>query len=1118
MSITSRLLGVRAPSQVANLDRTPQAATGNAGWSTPGSPQTPRWNADSATTVGYYGHIYAYRCARTIATTIAGLPFRAGPSADNPGTYTPTARLSQLLGPPPGGPAPGISPRRLWTWSIVSYLVAGRYGWETPVNPATNEITALWPLVGGRLHPIPTAGGVAFFSGYEYWLNATKRLLQLDQVHYSWRPSQDDWREPESVLQAASLPLSTAIALDKHMYAFMRNNMVGAKMVVTPEFEDTAMRRAFQDQFLAEMTGWDNAGRTAFAEWEDTDDGTPGQARTPSIQVVDLGTKPVDAQTIEQIRELKHDICVAFGVPVSMLGDASQRTYNNADQEHRNYWTGTILPLIHEIADDINMTLAPRLGSEVGWFDITKVEALRPAHRFIDADPLKLIEGGVILPAEYREDRDLPPDLPKDPNAPLPSPEPAVDDTPGASMGGGGMGRRYAAESVDPQVVHDYLAENYPERVLGWVDDARWKFDPQVPLDRIKMARRPGGRDPEKVAGIAQAVLDGKKMAPVVLVDTGEDGLEIADGYHRTLAFDKAGRKTIPAFIGSGVGLHGPWERDMHDAKLNRSAGERWDESQHPRSHGKFAAKGGGSDANTVPTDVGANLKDFQRRHGLPQTGVFDNATVKTIHDVLAAKTARKGRKKTTGAHAKTAKPTSAKAQGLPTVAHVKATPKALRFPHRAADNGHLVATERLMRYWAEGAGAAKIGWGTDGDFDRCRLNLGRYVQPGEVDGLCANLHHRATGARPGHAPGEQRDALLESSSAGALLPKAGRPMLPVPRQAHLPTVGAARGRCGTCGQPASAPIHNLGRSKRGTRHAGPDGHTPVQTGHASARRRQKLAAVHREADQLEPAMTRVMADVFAAQKKATVDRLGGKRGKQMLRAATPPERPADGQPPDDTTAPLVDAAQIYDLTHWIERTKGALDPVYAAVTTLVTDRMGRQFGDDVTQGSLGAVQHLLDRRLQRLAATVSRTTFDQIALALREGISEGQTLPQMITAVERVFDDAQANRAPMIARTEVLGALNDASHLYATKAGPHVVAGKEWLSAHDNRVRHTHRDADGQVQAIDRPFTVGGSPMMFPLDPAAPPSEVVSCRCVPAFLTPDEYAKHVQPTMTEAA
>lgn len=60
------------------------------------------------------------------------------------------------------------------------------------------------------------------------------------------------------------------------------------------------------------------------------------------------------------------------------------------------------------------------------------------------------------------------------------------------------------------------------------------------------------------------------------------------------------------------------------------------------------------------------------------------------------------------------------------------------------------------MRYWAEGEGAAKIRWGESGDFYRCERELGKYVGPEMVKGLCSNLHQRATGARPGHAASEQ--------------------------------------------------------------------------------------------------------------------------------------------------------------------------------------------------------------------------------------------------------------------------------------------------------------------------------------------------------------------------
>lgn len=63
--------------------------------------------------------------------------------------------------------------------------------------------------------------------------------------------------------------------------------------------------------------------------------------------------------------------------------------------------------------------------------------------------------------------------------------------------------------------------------------------------------------------------------------------------------------------------------------------------------------------------------------------------------------------------------------------------------------------TQRLMRYWTTGPGALKIRWNSPGDFDRCVAQLTKYF-PKDPKGLCSNLHQRATGARPGHAPGDK--------------------------------------------------------------------------------------------------------------------------------------------------------------------------------------------------------------------------------------------------------------------------------------------------------------------------------------------------------------------------
>jgi hypothetical protein len=62
----------------------------------------------------------------------------------------------------------------------------------------------------------------------------------------------------------------------------------------------------------------------------------------------------------------------------------------------------------------------------------------------------------------------------------------------------------------------------------------------------------------------------------------------------------------------------------------------------------------------------------------------------------------------------------------------------------------HPVDTDRLRDYWVRGEGAAKIGWGTPGDFNRCRLNLAKYVKPQYLSGYCANRHYDALGVWPG--------------------------------------------------------------------------------------------------------------------------------------------------------------------------------------------------------------------------------------------------------------------------------------------------------------------------------------------------------------------------------
>ena len=77
----------------------------------------------------------------------------------------------------------------------------------------------------------------------------------------------------------------------------------------------------------------------------------------------------------------------------------------------------------------------------------------------------------------------------------------------------------------------------------------------------------------------------------------------------------------------------------------------------------------------------------------------------------------------------------------------------------------HPRATARIRRYWTHGKGAAKIRWGTPGDFNRCRAQLAKYVQnPDWLAGMCANMHFEALKIWPG----EHHNGRVITASAAA--------------------------------------------------------------------------------------------------------------------------------------------------------------------------------------------------------------------------------------------------------------------------------------------------------------------------------------------------------------
>lgn len=157
--------------------------------------------------------------------------------------------------------------------------------------------------------------------------------------------------------------------------------------------------------------------------------------------------------------------------------------------------------------------------------------------------------------------------------------------------------------------------------------------------------------------------------------------------------------------------------------------------------------------------------------------------------------------------------------------------------------------------------------------------------------------------------------------------------------------------------------------------------------------------------------------------------------------------------------------------------------------------------GDPLPDGwddPLGAYVNATDALL---SAVGDRLAADATA-ALADGLNAGESVGELKARLTALFagDGVQlgTGRAERIAMTEATRAFN-AGALAAAQAltGPDRPLVKQWLTRRDDRVRVQHADTDGQIQFLDDPFDVAGTPMRYPGDPLAPADLTISCRCI---------------------
>ena len=373
------------------IERAAQAAR-YISWGVPVAPTT--WDLDRVVSDGYERVIWLWRGVDAIADKASRLTVRAvRESIDSPDDlqYVDDPLLERLN--------KASSPWERATdfrYRLSSQLLLSKAGvFVEVVRNRGGGVASLSLLPPNRVKVVPdpdefiSSFEIQIADGQTFYLPPFRQgSSETNSVLWVRKPHPTDPYSGTTPLEAAGISIDLDFWARLYNRTFMQNDgRPGGVLAIRGQlaFDDAEeLRRRFSG-------GPATAGRTSVIEADD-------------VSWVDTATSPRDAQYVESRAITKEEILLSLGVPETIIGNASGRTYDNADAEREVFWEETMIPHLNLIERALDQLTQGGDDDDVRlWHDTSKVEVLKRSSDKRRDIARSEFDAGLISVDEYRE-------------------------------------------------------------------------------------------------------------------------------------------------------------------------------------------------------------------------------------------------------------------------------------------------------------------------------------------------------------------------------------------------------------------------------------------------------------------------------------------------------------------------------------------------------------------------------------------------------------------------------------------------------------------------------------------------------------------------------------------